>query len=43
MIKPEDLLRLPQDKMREIEKAKPKSTKEQMEKFLERVMKNQEV
>lgn len=42
MIKPEDLMRLPQDKMREIEKARPKSTKEEMEKFLERVKKNQE-
>jgi len=42
MIKPEDLMRLPQDKMREIEKAKPKSTREEMEKFLSRVIKNQE-
>ena len=33
MLKPEDLFELPVDKKRQIERAKPKSTREQMEAF----------
>lgn len=39
MKKPEDLLRLPQDEMREIEKAKPKSSPEQLQAFLDKIEK----
>jgi hypothetical protein len=39
MVKPEDLIRLPQDLMREIEKAKPKSSPEQLQAFLDQIEK----
>ena len=40
MISPEDLIRLPQDYMRELEKAKPKSTPEELQEFLDQIEKS---
>lgn len=39
MLKPEQLFELPVDKKREVERAKPKSTREQMEAFEKKVTK----
>lgn len=39
MKKPEQMIRLPQDNMKRINRAKPKSTRKQFEKFWEKVKK----